>query len=130
MDHHGWYDRKSKEKNFKRVEDIILACAMGPPGGGRSPITQRLQRHYNIVTYTDLQEDTIRLIFGTILKEFMLTFSEEIVTSVEAITNMTLRVYDNVINGPLKPIPRKSHYTFNLRDISKIFQGLCSAHVS
>lgn len=36
MDYKGWYDRKDKEKPFKRIEDIILIAAMGPPGGGRS----------------------------------------------------------------------------------------------
>ena len=54
MDYRGWYDRKDKEKPFKKIEDIIFIAAMGPPGGGRSVITQRLQRHFNIMTYTDL----------------------------------------------------------------------------
>ena len=39
FDHKGWFDRKIKEKPFMRIEDIILIAAMGPPGGGRSPIT-------------------------------------------------------------------------------------------
>ena len=54
LDHKGWYNRDSKEKEFKKIEDIILVSAMGPPGGGRSPVTGRLQRHYNFLTYTDL----------------------------------------------------------------------------
>lgn len=54
LDHGGWYDRKSKEKPFLRIEDVLIVAAMGPPGGGRAVVTGRLQRHFNIMTYTDL----------------------------------------------------------------------------
>jgi len=40
--HKGWYDRKSKEKPFLKIEDVIILSAMGPPGGGRAVITARL----------------------------------------------------------------------------------------
>lgn len=42
LDHKGWYDRKSKEKPFLRIEDIYFISAMGPPGGGRAVITPRI----------------------------------------------------------------------------------------
>lgn len=54
LDHGGWYDRKSKEKPFLKIEGVLIVAAMGPPGGGKSIITPRLQRHFNVMTYTDL----------------------------------------------------------------------------
>jgi dynein heavy chain len=127
LDHNGWYDRKSKEKTFMRIEDIILVCAMGPPGGGRSFITNRLKRHFNTITYTFLQEESIKTIFGTIVKAFLERFPESVVQNLDNVVDMTLRVY-NAVMLELKPTPKKSHYTFNLRDISKIFMGICSAY--
>ena len=78
MDYKGWYDRKDKEKPFKKIEDIIFIAAMGPPGGGRSVITPRLQRHFNIMTYTDLQDESVHTIFFTIISAFMYNFSDQI----------------------------------------------------
>jgi|LauGreDrversion4_2_1035121.scaffolds.fasta_scaffold08821_3 dynein heavy chain len=121
MDYKGWYDRKDKERPFKKIEDIIFIAAMGPPGGGRSEITGRLQRHFNIMTYTDLQDESIHTIFYTIITAFMYNFTNEVKASLDQLVQITLKVYNNVLYGPLRPTPNKSHYTFNLRDISRIF---------
>ena len=40
--------------------------------------------------------------------------------------DLTMIIF-NKITKQLRPTPAKSHYTFNLRDISKIFQGVCMA---
>ena len=79
------------------------------------------------MTYTDLQAESIDNIFTTIIGAFFYNFSQDIKDSIAPLVAMTLRVYDQVLNGPLKPTPNKSHYTFNLRDISRIAQGLCIA---
>ena len=127
LDHQGWYDRKLKDKPFMKIEDIILMCAMGPPGGGRSFLTRRLERHFNIITYSDLGRESILMIFSKIVVAFLSSFSESISEMLDRIVETTLKVYNSVMNT-LKPTPNKSHYTFNLRDMSKIFQGLCSAY--
>jgi dynein heavy chain len=49
MDHQGWYDRKENE--FRRIVDVQFCAAMGPPGGGRTRITQRYVRHFNLINF-------------------------------------------------------------------------------
>jgi dynein heavy chain len=124
MDHKGWYNRVSKE--FWEILDIVFVTAMGPPGGGRSSLTQRLQRHFNIITYNILDNNSIEMIFSKIIGRYFSTFSDDVKNCTKAIVDATQVVY-NGVEDKLKPIPAKSHYTFNLRDMSKIFQGVCSA---
>lgn len=56
---------------FKQLVDINFACAMGPPGGGRNPITQRLTRHFNCLSFTEMEDSSKRKIFSTILGSWM-----------------------------------------------------------
>lgn len=43
-----------------KLEELILLGAMGPPGGGRTAITPRFMRHFNIIAYTELEEEIIK----------------------------------------------------------------------
>jgi dynein heavy chain, axonemal len=93
---------------------------MGPPGGGRSVLTQRLQRHFNIITYSQLDTNSIEMIFSKILGRYLNFFVDDVKNCVSKVVDATQVVY-NGVEEKLRPIPAKSHYTFNLRDMSKIF---------
>jgi len=43
-----------------KFEGLIIMTAMGPPGGGRSEITARLVRHFNIIGYSELEKGIIK----------------------------------------------------------------------
>lgn len=49
---------------------------MGPPGGGRTFITNRITRHFNILAYTELPTDIITHIFKSLLAFYMKKFPE------------------------------------------------------
>ena len=44
--------------SFRNLVDISFVCAMGPPGGGRNPITPRLARHFNYLSFTELEDSS------------------------------------------------------------------------
>ena len=44
MDYDGWYGR---DNVFRNMVDVQFVAAMGPPGGGRTFISNRYTRHFN-----------------------------------------------------------------------------------
>ena len=127
MDHKGWYDRKMIG-TFKTLVDITFCCAMGPPGGGRNPVTKRFTRHFNFISLTELEDISKRAIFRPILLSFMNNFPNG-PALVSLIVDSTIQVY-NTISAELLPTPAKVHYTFNLRDLSKVFQGILMVDIT
>lgn len=122
MDHQGWYDRKENE--FKRLVDVQFCAAMGPPGGGRTRITQRYVRHFNLINFVNFSDESLARVFGTIL-DWRLSqgFAASVKQISTSVVQATISIY-NTIATSLLPTPAKSHYTFNLRDLSKVFQGV------
>ena len=125
LDHMAWYIFKLN-KEYTKIEDIIFLTAMGPPGGGRNDITSRIIRHFNIISYTDIEDSTITSIFMKIASFYLNRFSEEIKNRIPGVIAATLNIY-NTVKETLLPTPSKSHYLFNLRDVARVFQGICNA---
>jgi dynein heavy chain len=62
---------------------------MGPPGGGRSSLTQRVQRHFNILTYSTLDNTSIEMIFNKIVGRYLGSFVDDVKSQVKNIVDAT-----------------------------------------
>ena len=122
IDSTGFYD--TKKLIFKQVKDTNYVCACAPPGGGRNAVTPRLFRHFNMIWVPELSEASMKTIFTSILKGF-LDQNEQSGLNIfaEPVIKASVDLYQNTISDFL-PTPAKCHYTFNLRDLSKVVQGI------
>ncbi|ORZ39363.1 dynein heavy chain and region D6 of dynein motor-domain-containing protein [Catenaria anguillulae PL171] len=123
FDHGNWYDRKDTSK--LELIEIQFVAAMGPPGGGRNQITSRFARHFQQIGINSFDNPTLKQIFVEILSWHFSAreFSADVAQLTSPIVNATLAIYSWAVQH-LLPTPAKSHYTFNLRDFSKVIHGL------
>ena len=125
MGHGGWYDRKLME--FRKIIDISFLGALGPPGGGRQVVTDRFLRYFNFVSFPEMDDAAMMQIFQMILHTFVVNYlPEDLVEIVTPMVSATIDLY-NVVGKELLPTPAKPHYTFNLRDVASVIQGVLSA---
>ncbi|BES94824.1 dynein heavy chain [Nesidiocoris tenuis] len=125
IDHGFWYNRQNQQ--IIAVRDMHLLAAMGPPGGGRNVISNRLLSKFCILNLTFPTDSQILRIFNTMFSIHLDSVNASLSHLTKPITTMTLDLYKNVYRAML-PTPSKTHYIFNLRDISKVFQGLLRSH--
>ncbi len=87
-------------------------------------MTPRLFRHFSMIWIPDLSANSMKTIFTAILKGF-LDQNEQSGLNIfaEPIIKASVDIYLKTIKDFL-PTPTKCHYTFNLRDLSKVVQGM------
>uniref|UniRef100_A0A7S1IC30 Dynein heavy chain n=1 Tax=Eutreptiella gymnastica TaxID=73025 RepID=A0A7S1IC30_9EUGL len=117
MDQGYWYDREKQSK--RQINEMQL---LGTMTSGRQMINPRIQSKFHVLNVTFPSDLQIKKIFTLILKT-KLAQIEEFEPMIELFVQATVEVYNEVIKVML-PTPSKSHYLFNMRDMSKVFQGL------
>lgn len=119
----GLYDR-GKDLNWKNMRDLGYIGAMGKPGGGRNQVDPRFISLFSVVNVTFPAEASLVKIYQSILHGHLQAFGAEVQKLPESITKATMALYSQIVQA-LPPTPSKFHYIFNLRDLSRVYEGLC-----
>ena len=98
MDYGGWYDIDTPEKEFRKITNVTFAAAMGPPGAGREPISDRYTRHYNVIYIVPYSESSLKYIFGNVMEYIFgnqgkLDFTKGVKGLKDAIVSATIKTY-------------------------------------
>ncbi|XP_059155726.1 dynein axonemal heavy chain 6-like isoform X2 [Physella acuta] len=124
QDFGGLYDRETMQ--WKEIEDVTLSAACAPPGGGRNLVSPRMFRHFSMLCIPSPSEHSLKHMFMAILNGFLMDFPHVVRQCAESIVTAAVELYFRM-SSDLLPTPAKSHYVFNLRDLSKCVQGMLQA---
>eukprot|EP00992_Anisonema_acinus_P002258 TRINITY_DN10608_c1_g1_i2.p1 TRINITY_DN10608_c1_g1~~TRINITY_DN10608_c1_g1_i2.p1 ORF type:complete len:2266 (+),score=796.72 TRINITY_DN10608_c1_g1_i2:1-6798(+) len=117
----GWYDRK--DLSWKQLKDVQYLAAMGPPGGGRNSLDPRFVSLFSVFNITFPSVDALETIYSQIIMAHIEPFDEAMHEVALKLTHVTLELYFH-ISEKLPATPTKFHYVFNLRDLSRVCEGL------
>ena len=73
-----FYDREKQQQKF--VKDMQLLAAMGPPGGGRTFISRRMQMQFHVINISAPSEEDLTTILQTLVNTRLGEFEEEVKT--------------------------------------------------
>uniref|UniRef100_A0A2S2QIW0 Dynein heavy chain 3, axonemal n=1 Tax=Sipha flava TaxID=143950 RepID=A0A2S2QIW0_9HEMI len=122
INHNHWYDLQT----MSRIDmlDMLFIGVLQPPGGGSNNVTTRFTRHMNTIGIDSFSQETMSKIFNKIVEWHVNKgFPETISLQGKSLVDAILFVYKEAVSTFL-PTPAKSHYTFNLRDFTRVIKGI------
>ena len=114
-----------EKRNFK---DINFCGIFLPPGAGYNSLDPRFMSLFSTISIINPSQENIERIYNSIFMKQITTFNTDIKELAQKITTATIKLY-MAIEEKLPRTPLKFHYIFNLRDLSKIYQGLSKANL-
>lgn len=122
FDYHFMYDLK--ETHSMSIKDLLVIGACGLPGGSRQTVYERFLCHFNLISINEFSNETMTKIFSGILLHGFTSngHGTDINPIVGQIVTATIAIFE-AVTEQLRPTPNKSHYVYNLRDISRVCAG-------
>jgi dynein heavy chain len=125
VDRNQLYQRGG-DLELREIVDVQHIGCMSPPGGGNNKVDPRLMSLYCVFNITTPSQKATQMIYSSILGKHLQEFPDDCIAAIDSITLATLSLYYQCCEK-LPRTPVKFHYIFNLRDLSRVYEGLLLA---
>jgi dynein heavy chain, axonemal len=128
LEQNGFYSTEKPIGDMKFIVDCNYIGAMNTPGGGKNDIPHRLKRQFNLYYVPLPSKASINNVYGALLTGRFTAdrFDADTLELSQRLVPMTISLW-NKVQTKMLPTPAKFHYLFNMRELSKVFQGIILA---
>ena len=111
-----------RDVTWLHMKDIQYIAAMGHPSGSRGQVDPRFISMFHVFEMQTPDEANLKVIYGSIMQSTTQNFDISLPMR-QVIVDNTLDLFQSVTSS-LLPTPSRFHYVFNLRDLSRLFEGI------